>query len=219
MFQQILFTQLKWTRTLILSMAVFTFAVPMLAWNIGSDGYGSATLAPIAVMNGFATLSMLLVVSAWVLGFLLAALPWGADSQSRHVYALSLPISWQRYVTMRFSAGALTLLVPSLALWLGCLLVLAMIDVPESLRAYPGSLALRFLFGTLIAYSLSFLLQYVAGRRAAVTLLVLLIAVFGGFMLLALTGNNHIAERIVNWFIEWPGPLSIFANEWRLIDV
>ena len=47
MFQQILFTQLKWTRTLILSMAVFTFAVPMLAWNIGSDGYGSATLAPI----------------------------------------------------------------------------------------------------------------------------------------------------------------------------
>lgn len=219
MFQQILFTQLKWTRTLLLSVAVFTFAVPMLAWNIGGAGYNSGTIAPIAVMNGFAMISTLLVIAAWVLGFLLAALPWGADSQSRHVYALSLPISWQRYVTMRFGAGALTLLVPSIALWLGCLLVLAMIDVPDSLRAYPGTLALRFLFGTLIAYSLSFLLQYTAGRRAALTLLLMLVVGFGGFVLLAMTGNNHIAERIVSWFIEWPGPLSIFANEWRLIDV
>jgi hypothetical protein len=216
MFQQILFTQFKWTRTLLLSMAVFTFAVPMLAWNIGGD---NTSLAPLAVINGFSMVGPLLVIAAWTLGFLLAALPWGADSQSRHVYALSLPIPWERYVGLRFSAGALTLLIPTISLLLGSLLVLAMIDLPGSLRAYPITLALRFFLGTLLAYSASFLLQYVAGRRAPMVLLVMLIVGLGSFVAVAVFNRSDIVERVVDLLVQWPGPLSIFASEWKLVDV
>lgn len=218
MFRQILLTQFRWTRTLLLIVSVFVFAVPTLAWNIGGDGYNGA-LAPLAVMNGFATVGPMLVLSAWTLGFLLVALPWGADSQSRHVYALSLPIPWSQYVAMRFGAGAITLLLPAVALWLGSLLVVAMVDIPESLRAYPGLLAIRFLLGTMLAYALSFLLQYVAGRRAAIVLLVLLITVATLTMGLALAGKQQLFVSLTKWMIEWPGPLSVFAQEWRLIDV
>jgi len=218
MFRQILFTQFRWTRTLLLLMAVFTFVVPTLSWNLGGNVF-AAGLAPIAVMNGFSTVGPMLVLGAWTLGFLLVALPWGADSQSRHVYALSLPIPWSQYVAMRFGAGAITLLVPTLALWLGSWLVVAMIDMPPTLRAYPGLLALRFFLGTLLAYALSFLLQYLAGRRAAVVLLVLLVAVFGLGMGLSLANQHELLARITLWFIDWPGPFSVFASEWRLIDV
>lgn len=218
MFTQILWTQLKWTRTLLAVLAVVTFAAPSLAWRLGDAGAGSAS-APTAIMVGFSAVGPILMVIACLAGFVLVAHTWNLDGAAKHVYALSLPLPWSRFVAMRFGAGALSLLIPTLALWLGSLVALLMVQMPPTLHSYAGTLALRFLLGALLAYALSFLLQYLAGRRAPVVLLVLLLAVVGVTFVLGMLGYTRLLGTIGHALVEWPGPLAVFARDWKLIDV
>ena len=218
MFTQILWTHFKWSRAILAAFAVIAFATPSLAWRIGDTGsYGAP--GPVAVMMGFSAVGPILIVTAILLGFLVVAHIWNIDGAAKHVYPLSLPIPWKSYVTMRFGAGALSLLVPAAALWLGSLLAISLVEVPASLNVYPGTLALRFLLGALLAYSLSFLLQYLAGRRAPVVLLTLLVSGVALPLALSLFGNEALLLSIGRLLTEWPGPLAVFATEWRLIDV
>jgi hypothetical protein len=218
MFRQILLTQLKWTRTLLIASAVIVFATPALAWRAGfAATYGAAAAG--SVMNGFSAVGPLLMLLACLFGFLFAAQPWSVEAAAQHVYPLSLPIRWSRYVAMRFSAGALTLLVPTFSLWLGSLFAVSLIALPPTLRAYPGLLAFRFLLGCLLIYALTFLLQYVAGRRSSVVILSLLVVGIVGALALSMTGNQFVLARIGSWLTDWPGPFAVFANDWKLIDV
>lgn len=218
MFMQILWTQFKWTRTMLAVFAVVTFTVPALAWRLGDmASYGGAS--PLAVMNGFGLVGPILMVASLLLGLLVVAHVWNLDAATRHVYALSLPLPWNRYVAMRFGAGALSLAVPALALWLGSLVALALIELPATLRAYPGTLAIRFLLGALVAYSLSFLLQYTAGRRAALVLLTILLGGLGITFVASALGFNGILSTLARTLIEWPGPFAVFAADWKLVDV
>lgn len=218
MFTQILWTHFKWSRAILAAFAVIAFATPSLAWRIGDAGdYGVP--GAVAVMMGFSAVGPILIFAAILLGFLLVAHIWNMDGAAKHVYALSLPIPWKSYVTMRFGAGALSLLVPTAALWLGALLAISLVEVPASLNAYPGTLALRFLLGALLAYALSFLLQYLAGRRAPVVLLTLLVSGVAVPLALSLFGYEALVTSIGRVLTEWPGPLAVFATEWRLIDV
>ena len=217
MFTQILWTQFKWTRAMLAICAVVTFSLPALAWRIGDAGMNAP--GPVAVMRGMSALGPVLMMTAILIGFLLVAHIWNIDGAAKHVYALSLPLPWRRYVAMRFGAGALALLVPTLALWLGCLLALALIELPATLHAYPGALAFRFLLGALLAYSLSFLLQYAAGRRAPVVLLAILVGVLLTATLMSTFGYTKTLAWITHVLTDWPGPLAIYVNEWKLIDV
>jgi len=218
MFMQILWTQFRWTRAILAVSAVALFVLPAVAWRTGSlPGYEIS--APLAFMSGFRAVGPILMVVSWMLGFVLVAHPWNVDGAGKHVYPLSLPIGWSRYVAMRFGAGALTLLVPTLALWLGSILALALIEIPATLRAYPGALALRFLLGTMLVYALSFLLQYVAGRRAPLALLLILLGGLSGAFVLSILGFNETLTAVGSALTEWPGPLAVFASEWKLLDV
>ena len=218
MFRQILFTNLRWTRLSLTVMSVVAFVMPAGLWRLASD---SRTAAPSAIglMHGFEVLGVALVALAAFSGFGLAAQPWAEDFSGRHVYALSLPIPWSRYVGMRFGAGALQLLLPTVALWLGCLLVLAQIELPATLHAYPVTLASRFLLGALVSYAAIFLIQYVSGRRAALTLLVVLLAVSVGMIAAEATGNSAALSAATRWLFVWPGPFAVFGADWMLIDV
>ncbi len=219
MFTQVLRTQVKFTRILVAAFAVATFAAPALAWRIGAWGGYPGTPSALAVRAGFDPVGLILMSAACLLGFLLVAVPWNVDGASRHVYPLSLPIPWKRYVSMRFGAGALLLLLPVLSLWLGALVTLALMELPATLRAYPGGLAIRFGLASLLVYAFTFLLQYLAGRRAPVIFLVLLVVVAAVGVLGAAGGLGRGAEQFFRLLTEWPGPLSIFAAEWRLVDV
>lgn len=216
MFKQIVLTQFKWTRTTLAMITVVAFVAPAAAWRLG--GMMNVPGAR-AVMNGFMAVGPGVALLAIIGGFILVVQPWTVDHAAKHVYPLSLPISWSRYVGMRFAAGSLTLLVPTLALWLGALLALSSIELPATLRAYPGTLALRFLMAALMAHAATFALQYVAGKKAGIVMLVLLMTVLITGFMFDVTGNSAVLASIGRFLTDWPGPLAIFASDWKLVDV
>jgi hypothetical protein len=218
MFRTILFTQLRWTRLLITGMSVVTFLIPAIAWWLGGMS-AQYPERPSAIIIGFESVGNMLMLVAGLGAFFAAAYPWMQDAASRHVFALSLPVRWREYLAMRFGAGALTLLLPAFTLYLGSLFALSMVQMPATLRAYPGTLALRFLAATLLAYALTFAVQYVAGRRAA---LVLVGVVIGGAVLsfgLKAFGLGGALDGIVSAIFDFPGPFAVFTAEWKLVDV
>lgn len=218
MFGQILYTQVKWTRATVAVLAVVAFAMPAGLWRAARQGYYTNYTA-MEVMSGFSFLGPALGVLAFFCGFMMVAQPWAVDGAARHVYPLSLPVSWKRYVAMRFGAGALLLLIPALTLWLGCLLVLSLVPIPETLQAYPTTLAFRFLLGALVSYAVVFAVQYLSGRKAAHLLLGVLVVATTAVILSEVTGNGDLVLLTMNYLFDWPGPFAVFGAEWMLIDV
>lgn len=218
MFGQILYTQVKWTRGALAVLSVVAFAAPAGLWRFahtGSDG----TVNAMGVMRGFEVLGPLLALLAFFSGFMAVAQPWAVDAAARHVYPLSLPIAWSRYLGLRFGAGALLLLIPTVALWLGCLLALSLVEIPDTLNSYPGTLAIRFLFGALLTYAGMFAVQYVSGRKAAHVLLAALIVGVALTLAAEFTGNRTLITAAIGFLLDWPGPLAVFGNTWMLVDV
>lgn len=218
MFRQILYTQVKWTRASLAVLAVVAFILPVGLWRVFHDEF-FRNFTAIEVMHGFEALGPSLALVAFFCGFVAVAQPWAVDSAASHVYPLSLPLPWARYVGMRFGAGALLLLVPTVALWLGALLVLSLVQIPATLQSYPGTLALRFLLGALLSYASVFAVQYLSGRKAAHLLLGVLLAGIAVTLLAEFTGNTKLMATLLGYLIEWPGPLAVFAEPWMLVDV
>jgi hypothetical protein len=217
MFAMILRTHWKWTRLLVGGIALLAFLMPALAWRL--SGIGSRIVGPTQLIDGLTLVGPMLAFLALLGAFVLAVYPWTLDAETKHVYPLTLPITWTRYVGMRYLAGALTMILPAIALYIGCRFALSFIELPPLLRAYPGALSVRFLLAALVAYSVTFALQYLAGRRA--TLVALLIML--GFALLItgleLFGARGAGNAIGEFLFQWPGPFGIFSQSWVLIDV
>jgi hypothetical protein len=152
-------------------------------------------------------------------GAVIAATPWVVDAEAKHVYPLSLPIAWRKFVSLRFGIGVLLMLVPTVALYLGARFILLRLDLPEVLNAYPGALALRYFVALTIAYSATFAVQYVFGRRAALVVLLSLLAISAFSVVVAVFGLGARFSWVGPWLFEWPGPLAIFTDHWKLLDV
>lgn len=217
MFAQVLYTQWKWQRTELFAMVIAAFLVPTIVLRIGYDfvdGYAISNALSVVGLTGvfFASLAL---VSA----FALAWRPYVIDQSLRHVGPLSLPIPWPEFVRLRFMAGATLLLIPTLAVWIGGIVATGGSTIPPTLHAYPGGIALRFLFASLVAYSGGFLLQYVAGKHAV---RVALFVVFGALIVgvgAAMLGFDGSLGKVWDALTTWPGPFSIFNARWMLIDV
>lgn len=217
MFTMILRTQWAWTRSIVGGFALIAFLMPALAWRLGADN--SAGSAMMQMLNGMSLLGPMLGFLALLGPFVLAAYPWMVDADANHVYPLSLPLRWRDFVAMRFASGALTLLVPTVALFLGATLAVSQIELPDTLRAYTGALSVRFLLAALLSYSATFALQYLAGRNATRVAVIGLGALGLLFVLSAVLDATWIFERIGSALFDWPGPLAIFTEPWTLIDV
>jgi hypothetical protein len=217
MFGMILRTQWAWTRLSVAVLSVVTFVAPAIVWRFATEQTRGAQ--PDLLVYGFGALGPLLSFLALIGAFLLAAQPWTIDAETQHVYPLSLPVSWSRFVAMRFGAGAIFLLLPALGLYVGSLLVLAMIEMPPLLRGYPGALAMRFLLASAVAYAATFALQYLAGRRAAVVALGIMIAIGLTSLATWALGAPDLVSTFGRFLFVWPGPLAVFSEPWTLIDV
>ncbi len=217
MFTVMFRTQWRWTSLAVLGIALLAFIFPSLAWRLAQEAGSPNSVAQI--LDGFTALSPMLGFLALLGPFVIAALPWTIDHETRHVYALSLPIRWQQFLAYRFAIGAITLLLPALALYVGSVAALAQVELPALLHGYPGLLALRFLLACWLAYSLSFALQYLAGRRATLVAVLFVLAVAVITVSAMLLGKSVQLERAVGLLFRWPGPLAIFVEQWTLIDV
>jgi len=217
MFAMILRTHWAWTRLLVGAVALLAFLMPAFAWRI-SKGFDGG-LNVFQLMDGLTVLGPMLAFLALFSSFVLAVYPWTLDAETKHVYPLALPVSWTRYVGMRYAAGALTLLVPSLALYIGCRFALSLTTLPPMLQTYPGALAVRFLLASLVAYSASFALQYLAGRRAAIVALLVVLTFAVTLTALELAGAKGVSDAIGVFLFDFPGPFGVFSQSWVLIDV
>lgn len=217
MFGQVLYTQWKWARTEMLAYTFGAFLVPVVILKIAVTGSGDPSvagmLAAIAASGGF------FVFLAFVCAVGFAVRPYVADHALKHVYALSLPLPWATFLRYRFMAGAVLLLAPAAAVYMGTALAALTAAVPPTLHAYPLGIAVRFYLSALEFYAATFLLQYLSGRHAVRVVLI-------GIALLVAV---ELASRLLGWsdawvwlwdhMTQWPGPLETLTKRWMMIDV
>lgn len=221
MLRQMLFTQWKWSKLELGVYSVIGFVVPVITIKAMTLSVTSSTdVIPIsALLDASVSTGVFLVLIAALGAVSLAVRPWIVDQARDNVFALSLPVRWAEFVRLRFMAGATLLLAPTLAVWFGGILAAASLPIPASLHAYPTSVALRFLGSALVLYAAIFAFQYLTGRRAVKIAAGLLIAV--AVVELIAQAARWPSPTLALWHVttSWPGPFSVVASRWMLIDV
>jgi hypothetical protein len=208
------FTQWKWTRTVLLLVCLAGFGLPLASLQSARDA--DTPQRVIAIMQTWGVAYALL---AGLTGVVVALAAWGHDHQGRHVYALSLPLSRARYVLLRFGAGALFLLAPTLAVLLGALVVAVSGAIPEGLHAFPFALTVRFGLAAAVAYALIFAIGSATTRTAAIILGAMAGVLLAQYFLVVLGIRYDLIARIAELVFVSPGLLSVFSGRWMLIDV
>ncbi|MGH7656439.1 MAG: hypothetical protein ACREN6_17455 [Gemmatimonadaceae bacterium] len=217
MFAQILYTQWKWARTELLLYVLAAFLVPVIIIRIGFSYVDTYAIRSVLSVSSYA--AVFFIALALLCAFGLAWRPYILDAGLKHVGPLSLPISWAHFVRLRFFAGAMLLTIPAIAIWFGGLLATASVTVPPTLHAYPGGLAVRFYLASLTGYAAAFLLQYVAGKHAVRVAIIVFFVLTAGEVVAQLLGYGSLLGSAWNALTNWPGPFSVFAARWMIIDV
>ena len=217
MFTQVLHTQWKWARWLLLAGTIAGFALPLL--SVQGAGGGSREWQARMLLSQMTSWSPLYVILAALLGLLLGVSAWTADHRGRHIYALSLPVTRARFAMLRWASGAVLLLLPALALWGGAILACVATRLPPGITAYPGSLAGRFALAALVAYALFFLVSAGTTRTAGLVLGVLAAILAAEFLVTYFTGETKLIKTIGEALFYWPGPFEVFTGRWMLFDV
>ncbi|HUF26361.1 MAG TPA: hypothetical protein VMM18_05195 [Gemmatimonadaceae bacterium] len=218
MFRAILLTQWKWSRLAIVAAIVLAFTIPILSVQRFA-GSGAEWIEGRIVLQSMRAFAGWYALLASAVGLGMAVTAWSADHRGRHVYALSLPVPRWQFALMRFGAGALMLLLPALALWAGALLATSSVSIPAGMQAFPGSIAVRFLLGSLVIYSLFFAIASGTARTAGWVLGGLLVIV----ALVAFDSSIGLPDAITNdlldFVLAWPRAIELFTGRWMLIDV
>jgi hypothetical protein len=228
MYQSMLFLHWKQIRHVLALLVVTSFALPLMAVRglgtmPGMDGAGLDAYRFVLEAQRWLPFFPLLAAG---IGITLALSAWNWDHQLDHVYALSLPVTRWDYTLQKMLAGATLAALPVVGFWLGSHLAAASIELPEGLNAYPDELAVRFLFGILLAYAFSF-----AIAAGTIKTALWVIGGFLGFLFFGAVINDFLAQyfdffarvHVVNEVMEWlahaPGPLEVYTGNWGLIDV
>jgi hypothetical protein len=232
MANQLLYLHWKAVKYGLVPFIIAAFGLPLLAVSrsappvdvqVAAVGYqGTYLLEAVSLWLPF------FPVLAAVIGATLALTSWSWDHETRHIYALSLPVSRTQYVLHKLGAGATLAFLPTIALLAGSLVASAFVTLPEGLHAYPLALSARFFLSSLVIYVMMF--AFAAGTiRTAVTILSVLVGlfVFGGtgiHFVGALTRNDALQNfNFAAWAFDslfaWPSPFHIFSGNWSLIDV
>jgi len=218
MFRQLLYTQWKWSRLVLLLMVLVGFGLPILSvQGVRPTDLGRFDVqAMLASVGGWGILYPILAAG---IALLLALTTWGPDHRGKHIYALSLPVPRWHYALLRFGAGCVLLAVPVFAVWLGALVATASTRLPPGLEAYPTTLAVRFGLAAFIAYSTFFAISAGTNRTAGIVLSVIGAAVVIQLILIVANTNVTFIGPVILQLFVWPGPLEIFTGRWMLIDV
>lgn len=218
MFTAMLAVHLKWSRLALAVSTVAAFALPLLTiQGIAETEPGRWDVnAMLDIVRGMSALYPML---AGALGLVFGVMAWNPDHRGNHVYALSLPLPRWHYVLLKFAAGALFVLIPAAALWIGALVASVAASVPTGLQAYPHTVALRFLLASLVAYGFFFSISSATTRTAAYVLSILAALVVAQVALA--TGDSGVDILSPIWYrlVNLPGPFEVFTGRWMLIDV
>jgi hypothetical protein len=231
MFREILFVNWKASRFGLLPIIMAAFGLPFLAVKgirLGHLFPRSDLLRGTEILLSVSEWAQLFPALAFSLGAVLALMVWNWDHRGGHVYPLSLPLARWRYVLLKMGSGGVLLLIPVAALWLGSLLAVSLVEIPDGLRAYPTAIAFRFLLSTSICFAVFFAMAAGTMRTAVLLLVSWILLIFLGEFLPPLLGGvlgipSLERFRFLEWFLSaamsWPGPFEVLAGNWMLIDV
>jgi hypothetical protein len=213
MYRNILLTQWKWTRAIVLIATILGFALPLASLQTATSAGRAADF--VARMQQFGVWYALLASAT---GLLVALTAWAHDQRGRHVYALTLPVSRAQYVMMRLTAGASFLVPPTIAVLLGALFVSFFGAIPDGLTTYPVALTLRFLFAATVAYALFFAIASATQKTAGIILGALATVLLTQYLLVTLGFDLDLTRRLVEVLFRSPGIFSVFSGRWSLVD-
>ena len=220
MTMQMLYIHWKAVRLGLLPFVLAAFGLPLLvARAMASRALAFPTDSTASALSGLMVWIGYFPVLAAVIGCLLALSAWNWDHKGNHVYALSLPISRNRYAVLKFSAGAVLALVPVAALLTGSIVAMFSVDLPVGLHAYPVQLAGRFLISILIVYAVVFALASGTIRTTVIVLSVLIAVpvVLSLGQLRPIFGDVSPEYWITQALLY--GPFRVLFGSWMLFDV
>jgi hypothetical protein len=215
-FRVILWNQWRWSKLVIVFGTVVAFALPIL--SVQGATRGTSELRPVELLMFLQGWGILYPTTACALGLLVAMAAWAPDHRGRHIHTLSLPIPRWQFVLLRFSAGALLLLLPIVALLIGAILASKGAAVPPGLRTYPLSLGFRFGLATMIAFALFYAISGGTPRTAGIMLGTVFALVLIQTISSTIGFSLHLGE-LLEYSLSLPGPLALFTGRWMLIDV
>jgi hypothetical protein len=218
MFTAILRTQWRESRLPLLLSAAVAFTVPLLSLK-GMSGPTPTPWASWDLLGASMRWSATYPILALVTGLAMAVGAWRPDHRTKHVYALTLPISRSRYILCRYGAGLLLLLGVGAAVLAGATIASIRVTIPPLLHAYPVGIALRFSVAGVFAYTLLFALSGLTPKAARILVGLLLLLVIVSLMADLLAIGWNPMETAVDALLGPYSPLSIFRARWMLIDV
>jgi hypothetical protein len=217
MFRQTFLVQWKWTRNGLIAMSVLVMIVPALSMRLGANDYFNPTPATIISISN---------ISGWVLaalsiltGIVVQDASWRQDVNGKYVYALSMPVRWQELLARRIAGGVILLLIPAFFVWLGGGIAASLLDLPETLHAYPFGVAARFFLASVMAFSVWSVLVRFSRERSSLVVLILLFVAGLIPVVLSLSHWNIDTGAIMRVLTDSPSPLALFFSRWALIDV
>lgn len=202
---------------LILALVVAFLPFQLLQASEGASGVYSVG----DLVSRSAMFSVFYQMTALVAGLILAFSCWQPDLATRHVYALSLPVPRWRYVLSRFAAGLALHLPVAITLAIAAGIACALAPIPPVLHAYPVSLALRWLLGAAVVFSIIFALLTLSVRMSRIVVIVLLGLLVADLTLVAVgvTQSPVIFDTLTSLVRSDSGPAGGFMMRWMLLDV
>ncbi len=218
MFRQLLYTQWKWSRLVLLLVVLMGFSLPIVSvQGVHPNDLGRFEID--SLLGGMQAWGLLYPILATGLALVLALTTWGPDHRGRHVYALSLPIPRWHYALLRFGAGCTLLAIPVFAVWLGSLVATSVVDLPAGLEAYPTALALRFGLAAFVAYAAFFAISSGTNRTAGIILGVIAALILVQVVASIANIDFDLMSAAQTVLLLGPGPLAVFTGRWMLVDV
>lgn len=220
MFHAMLRAQWIWSRAMMLAFLAAGFSLPVVSVPMAQRG-ALGLLPASGLVEVGQVVGLLVAITVCIASVALVLQNWSADERGRHIYALSLPIERRLYLTYRLGGGFLLLALVALAVWLGGLVASWLLELPESLRAYPASLALRALMTAWLVHALAFLVRFGFGIRVhrAIAAAIVLVVVILLLPVDSFSGRLQWIWVGVRAFVQPHGPLGIIVSQWSFIDV
>ncbi|HYV99021.1 MAG TPA: hypothetical protein VE967_16315 [Gemmatimonadaceae bacterium] len=200
-------------------LVVLTLLVAMLPstilWTARNDG----PIGPLWYQSIGQSIGAIGAVAAVLIGSLLALRPFAFDAQTRHVYAMTLPVRRRDYSMFRIGTGVVLSLFPTAGVLVGALVAVQALPSGIGLRAFPGGLAARFLLATVTAFAGAFALQYGLGKRATRWALVAVTTIAATELVGQLLLHTSLTTPFFQALVSQWSPLRIFVTRWTLFDV
>lgn len=218
MFRAHLILTWQWLRLPLGLLSLVGAAIPVLGissqWTISAPSVD-------AILASAGLVGMMIAVVAVLAGAITGDVLWRQDARRGHSYAMSLPVRRDTYLRYRAACGAILLLGPAIAIFLGIAAINVGAELPPGVRTYAWETASRawvvMLLG--LALTLGFRIGLGAiGRRV-------LMSVAIGLTLVTWLepqvrpGRATVSQLVTSLFTGSYSPFAIVFSSWPVVDL